>query len=287
MATQTKLPDWFKVRYPIGEQARTFRELTTMMRDNQLHTICEEAHCPNIAECWGHGTATFLILGDVCTRACSYCAVASGKPGPLDPLEATKLAATVKRMGLRHVVITSVNRDDLADGGAAVFVECVQRVRAAVPGIRIELLIPDFLGHWDTLQTVLDARPDVLNHNIETVPRLFRKVRHKGDFERSIELLARARAAVPGMTTKSGMMLGWDETEDEIIGVFEALRGADVEVLTLGQYLQPSAKHADVHRFYTPEEFAHYRRIALGMGFRHVESGPLVRSSYHAHEHVA
>jgi lipoic acid synthetase len=286
MTVETRLPSWFKVRFPSGEKYRTFKELNTLMRDNNLHTICEEARCPNIAECWSNGTATFLILGDVCTRACSYCAVTSGKPLALDPMEPLHLAQTVQKMGLRHVVITSVNRDDLPDGGAHVFAQCVRQVRRLVPGIRVELLIPDFQGKWESVQKVMSEQPEILNHNIETVRRLFPKVRHKGKFDLSIDLLRRVKAEYPDTISKSGMMLGLGEEHEEIVDVMQALRDANVDVLTLGQYLQPSNKHAEIVRFYRPEEFAEYRRLGLEMGFRHVESGPLVRSSYHAERHV-
>lgn len=286
MAVLNRLPEWFTVRAPSGEQARTFRELTSLMRDQGLHTICEEAHCPNITECWSHGTATFLILGDVCTRACSYCAVTSGKPGALDPFEPARLLHSVKTLNLKHVVITSVNRDDLEDGGAEVFVRCVNLIHRDMPETTIELLIPDFMGDEAPLRAVLAAGPDVLNHNIETVRRLFPKVRHKGDFDRSIELLRRVKEIVPGMRTKSGLMLGLGEEREEVLETLQALRSADVDVLTLGQYLQPTRKHTKIERFVTPEEFGEWRETGLALGFRHVESGPLVRSSYHAHEHA-
>ncbi len=287
MAVESRLPPWFKIRLPTGERHHSYTRLKNLMRANQLHTICEEARCPNIAECWGNGTATFLILGDICTRACSYCAVKSGRPGAIDPGEPLKLAQSVRTMQLRHVVITSVNRDDLSDGGAAVFADCVEQCRNHVPGIRVELLIPDFLGERGPLQTVIDAGPDILNHNIETVPRLFPKVRHKGDYALSIDLLRHAKKTAPHLITKSGMMVGFGESDDEVVAVMRDLHDAKVDVLTLGQYLRPSKKHVPVDRFYTPAEFARFRETAKEIGFTHVESGPLVRSSYHAHEQVA
>ena len=279
--TERRLPPWFKVRFPGGEN---YRRLKGVMRDRQLHTICEEARCPNIGECWEYGTATFLILGDICTRSCAYCAVTSGKPDALDVLEPLRVASAVAEMGLRHAVVTSVNRDDLEDGGASVYVETIRRIRERTPDCRIEVLIPDFQG--DALRSVVDERPDILNHNIESVARLFPRVRPKGDYQRSIELLAQAREWEPNMVTKSGIIVGMGESKDELLDTMADLREADVGVLTIGQYLRPTEKHIEIARFYQPEEFAELKAAGSAMGFSHVESGPLVRSSYHAHEHV-
>lgn len=281
--TQRPLPDWFKVPAPGGQNYQRLREL---MRSKGLHTICEEAACPNIGECWEYGTATFLILGDTCTRACLYCDVTSGRPGPVDRLEPFRVAAAVKSMGLRHAVVTSVNRDDLPDGGAEIFAEVIRQVRRLSPACLVEVLIPDFMGSWEALKTVLDEKPDVLNHNIESVERVFPKVRAKGRYQRSIELLAMVKELDPAMTSKSGIILGMGEERHEVIETLSDLREAGVDIITMGQYLRPSPKHISVLRFWTPEEFAGLKAEALTMGFRHVESGPLVRSSYHAHEHV-
>ena len=280
--TERRLPPWFKVRFPGGEN---YRRIVGVMRERRLHTICEEARCPNIGECWENGAATFLILGDICTRACAYCAVTSGKPLALDPMEPLRVASAVEAMGLRHAVITSVNRDDLDDGGASVYVETIRRIRERAPGCRVEVLIPDYQG--DALRAVVDERPDILNHNIESVERLFPRVRPKGDYRRSIELLAQVRDWAPDMTTKSGVIAGMGESMDEIIDTMADLREADVDVLTIGQYLRPTDKHIKIDRFYRPEEFDELKAVGLAMGFAHVESGPLVRSSYHAHEHTA
>jgi lipoic acid synthetase len=255
------------------------------MRALDLHTVCEEARCPNIGDCWNRGTATFMILGDVCTRACGFCAVKTGLPtAPPDPHEPERLADAVARMGLRHAVITSVNRDDQRDGGAAVFAACVRAVRARVPGCAVEVLIPDFKGAADALQVVLDARPDILNHNTETVPRLYRQVRPGARFERSLELLRRAKAA--GLLTKSGIMVGLGEERAEVSATLGAIRAAGTDVLTVGQYLRPSLSHLPIRRYYAPQEFAEIKDEALALGFAHVESAPLVRSSYHADEQV-
>ena len=280
--TERRLPPWFKVRFPGGEN---YRRIVGVMRERRLHTICEEARCPNIGECWENGAATFLILGDICTRACAYCAVTSGKPLALDPMEPLRVASAVEAMGLRHAVVTSVNRDDLDDGGASVYVETIRRIRERAPGCRVEVLIPDYQG--DALRAVVDERPDILNHNIESVERLFPRVRPKGDYRRSIELLAQVRDWAPEMTTKSGVIAGMGESMDEIIDTMTDLREADVDVLTIGQYLRPTDKHIKIDRFYRPEEFDELKAVGLAMGFAHVESGPLVRSSYHAHEHTA
>jgi lipoic acid synthetase len=276
-------PEWLKVRVPGGPN---FVELKTLMRDLELHTVCEEAHCPNIGECWEHRTATFMILGDICTRACGFCAVTSGKPVGLDLHEPQRVASAVQKMGLKHVVITSVNRDDLSDGGSMVFAATIRKVRQANPGCTIEVLIPDFEGVEDSLAHVVRAEPDILNHNIETVERLTKRVRRKAQYRRSLAVLRRAKELAPHKLTKSGIMLGLTETADEIEQALRDLRHAGVDIVTIGQYLRPSAKHLPVDRFYTPAEFAHWRDFGMSLGFAHVESGPLVRSSYHAHEHA-
>ncbi len=274
-------PDWLKVRAP---GSPTYVRLKHLMGGLRLHTVCEEAHCPNIGDCWHHGTATFMILGDVCTRACGFCAVAHGRPGPLDTEEPHRVAAAVADMQLRYVVLTSVDRDDLPDGGAAIFADTIRQIRARRPETRIEVLIPDFQGKLDPLRAVLDAGPDVLNHNIETVPRLYRVARPGGRYPRTLELLDRARTCAPGIPTKSGLMVGLGEQWDEVVATLADLRGVGCGILTIGQYLSPSAAHLPVVRYYHPDEFEMLKSTALGMGFGHVESGPLVRSSYHAHE---
>jgi lipoyl synthase len=274
-------PEWLKVRAPGSEN---YLRLKGIMQSLRLNTVCEDAHCPNIGECWHHGTATFMILGDVCTRACAYCAVAHGKPTELDVAEPGRVAEAVERMGLQYAVITSVDRDDLADGGASIFADTIRLTRARVPGCRIEVLIPDFQGKEAPLRTVLDAGPDVLNHNIETVPRLYRMARSGGKYPRSLELLDRSRRYRPDIATKTGIMVGLGEEHDEILSVFDDLRRVGVSILTIGQYLRPSPKHAKMTRYYHPDEFAALKQEALARGFVHVESGPLVRSSYHAHE---
>ena len=284
MAPERRLPSWLTAKMPGGPN---YVALKTLMRDNELHTVCEEARCPNIGECWERGTATFMILGDICTRACGYCAVTTGKPSGLDLEEPARLAGTVERMGLNYAVITSVNRDDLPDGGAFVFAQCVRQVRRRVPGCKVEVLIPDFDGNWTALDTVMASKPDTLNHNIETVRRIFGRVRPKGDYDQSLELLSRARAIDPGAVTKSGMMVGLGETWDEILETMGDLRSVDCDLLTIGQYLRPSVKHVPLARWYTPEDFAELKREAEAMGFQHVASGPLVRSSYHADEQHA
>jgi lipoic acid synthetase len=274
-------PAWLRVRAP---GSPNYLRLKGIMHDLKLNTVCEDAHCPNIGECWHHGTATFMILGDVCTRACAYCAVAHGKPTELDTAEPSRVAEAVARMGLRFAVITSVDRDDLADGGASIFADTIRATRARVPSCRIEVLIPDFQGIESSLRTVLDASPDVLNHNIETVPRLYRMARSGGRYPRSLELLDRSRQYRPDIATKTGIMVGLGEAVDELVEVFDDLRRVGVSILTIGQYLRPSPKHAKMHRYYHPDEFAELKAIAMRKGFVHVESGPLVRSSYHAHE---
>ena len=281
MSVQRRLPEWFTVRMPGGPG---FLELRRELRSAELHTVCEEARCPNIGDCWERKSATFMILGDVCTRACRYCAVTSGKPAALDPGEPARLARTVERLGLRYCVITSVDRDDLPDGGASAFAECIERIRERSPECKVEVLIPDFRGGRDALHTVLDAGPTVLNHNIETVRRVFRSVRAKGDYDLSLELLARSREHVAEIPTKSGMMVGLGETTGEVLETMGDLREAGVELLTVGQYLRPTPAHVAMDRFYHPREFAELERAGRAMGFKHVAAGPLVRSSYHADE---
>lgn len=257
-----------------------------MMRELGLHTVCEEAHCPNVGECWEHKAATFMILGDVCTRNCSYCAVAHGTPQPLDPGEPARLAVAVERMGLKHVVITSVDRDDLEHGGAETFAACIAEIRGRLADTSVEVLIPDFKGDPEALRIVVSARPDILNHNTETIERLYRLARPGGRYPRALELLRRAKQLDPNLLTKSGIMCGLGEEWDELVAAMRDVRAQSVDILTLGQYLRPSAEHLPVARYYTPDEFAELRQIGLAMGYRHVEAGPLVRSSYHAWEQV-
>jgi len=281
-APPLRRPEWIKARAPMGPG---YDRLQGLMRELQLHTVCEEARCPNVGECWNRGTATFMILGDVCTRACGFCAVKTGLPGlPPDPEEPRRVAEAVARMRLRHAVITSVNRDDQPDGGAAAFAAVVRQIRARLPGCAVEVLVPDFKGNWDALELVLDARPDILNHNVETVPRLYRSVRAGASFERSLELLGRSRRA--GLVTKSGIMVGLGESWDEVLDCIRRIREPGTDVLTVGQYLRPSPEHLPLLRYYTPEEFEALGRYARELGYGHVESGPLVRSSYHADEQV-
>ena len=274
-------PEWLKVRAPGSEN---YLRLRGIMRDLKLNTVCEDARCPNIGECWHHGTATFMILGDVCTRACTYCAVAHGRPATLDIDEPRRVGEAVEKMALKYAVITSVDRDDQADGGAGIFAETIREIKTRLPECRVEVLIPDFKGEASPLETVLTAKPDVLNHNTETVPRLYRAVRSGGKYPRTLELLDRSRKYAPGIPTKTGMMMGLGEEKDEVVKVFKDLREVGVSILTLGQYLRPSNDHAVMTRYYTPDEFRELKQIALGFGFAHVEAGPLVRSSYHAHE---
>jgi lipoic acid synthetase len=276
-------PDWIKVKAPGNPN---YLRLKRLMREKNLHTVCEEARCPNIGECWGNKTATFLILGDTCTRGCRFCAIDKGKPLALDPEEPRNVALTVKELGLDHIVVTSVNRDDLADGGADHFAKTVFWIKNLNPGIRVELLIPDFEGNLAALRTVVDSGIEILNHNIETVPRLYGKVRPGHTYECSVNILRTAKKLQPEMLTKTGMMLGVGETKDEVITTLRDLRANDVDIVTLGQYLQPSAKLLQVERYVTPEEFVEFKNQADKLGFRHVESGPLVRSSYHAWSHV-
>jgi lipoic acid synthetase len=279
IAERTRRPAWLKIRAGGGPEYVAVKEA---VRAHGLHTVCEEARCPNIGECWGHGTATFMILGDVCTRGCRYCAVNKGMPTELDLEEPSRLADAVVQMGLSYVVVTSVDRDDLSDGGASIFADSIAAIRQRSPGTTVEVLIPDFQGNADALRIVLDARPDVLNHNVETVPRLYRRARGGGVYATSLELLDRARAWAPGMVTKTGMMLGLGEEPDEVIAVMRDLVERGVDILTLGQYLRPSQWHLPVSRFVPPDEFAALARVGEAMGFAHVEAGPLVRSSYRA-----
>lgn len=273
-------PDWLRVKFFGGDG---YHNLKRVMRTLELHTVCESARCPNMGECWEHGTATFMILGDICTRACGFCAVPSGKPaGPPDEDEPLRVAEAVARMGLRYAVVTSVNRDDQPDGGAHLFARTIQEIRNRVPGCKVEVLIPDFRGDWKALDTVLAERPDILNHNTETVPRLYRQVRKGALYERSLELLRRAKATHPDVPTKTGMMLGLGEQKEEVLETMHELAAQGTDILTLGQYLQPTREHLPVIRFVHPGEFAEYKVLGEQMGFKHVESGPLVRSSYHA-----
>jgi lipoic acid synthetase len=279
--TRPPKPEWLKVRAP---GSPNYTRLKGLMRDLGLHTVCEEAQCPNIGECWHHGTATFMILGDVCTRSCAYCAIAHGRPTAADPEEAVRVGKAIDTLGLSYVVITSVDRDDLKDGGASIFADTIRETRARRPDCRIEVLIPDFQGDEASLRTVLDARPDVLNHNVETVPRLYKMARSGGRYPRTLELLDRSRKYAPDIPTKTGLMVGLGEEHDELVATFKDLREAGCQILTIGQYLRPSAEHAPMVRYYHPDEFRELKQIALDLGFVHVESGPLVRSSYHAHE---
>ena len=279
-----RLPPWFKVPMPGGAN---YIELHNLLRQSDLHTVCEEARCPNIGDCWDRRSATFMILGDICTRRCHYCAVTTGKPLTLDLEEPQRLASTVEKLALRYCVITSVNRDDLPDGGAFIFAQCIRQIRRRVPGCEVEVLIPDFQGSEQALSTVMNAAPDVLNHNIETVERTFHSVRPKGDYRQSLELLALAKEMAPEGVTKSGMMVGLGEEWDEIVQTMKDLRSVDCDLLTIGQYLRPSPKHHTLEKFYTPQEFDDLRIEGERLGFRHVASGPLVRSSYHADEQSA
>ncbi len=282
--TDGRKPAWLKVRAPGGPR---YIRLKGLMREWNLHTVCEEAHCPNIGECWEDLTATFMILGDVCTRNCGYCAVTHGRPTWEDREEPERVGRAVRTLGLEHVVVTSVNRDDLADGGAAVFAATVRAIRREAPGCQVELLIPDFQGSAEALGKVLEARPDILNHNIETVPRLYKLARHGGRYERTLELFGRARRRVPDLLTKSGIILGLGEEREELLATMSDLRDADVNILTLGQYLRPSPTHLPIARFYHPDEFRELAEEGRRRGFAHVEAGPLVRSSYHAKRQAA
>jgi lipoyl synthase len=277
-------PEWLRAKAPAGDN---FHNLKKLARDLGLHTVCESAQCPNIGECWNHRTATFMLLGDICTRRCGFCAVPKGKPEAIDWEEPQRVAEAVATLGLKHAVVTSVNRDDDNVGGARIFAETIRQIRALTPGCRVEVLIPDFQGLEEPLRIVLDARPDVLNHNTESVPRLYRVVRSGARYQRTLDLLENAKKFSPGMVTKSGVMVGLGESMDELVDVFRDLGRRGVDILTIGQYLRPSKDHLPIARFYTPAEFQFMKDEALRFGFRHVESGPLVRSSYHAHEQAA
>ncbi len=282
-ALPERKPSWLKVRAPGGSN---YSRLRQMMRELELHTVCEEAHCPNVGECWDHGTATLMILGDVCTRNCAYCAVAHGRPPRFDPAEPERVGEAVARMGLQHAVITSVDRDDLPDFGAWAFAETIRQIRDRLPHCSVEVLVPDFQGSERSIDTVLEAHPDIYNHNTETVPRLYKRARPGGRYARVMGIFRYVKSTAPSVPTKTGMILGMGETIPEVIQTMRELREVDVDILTLGQYLRPSASHIKLDRYYTPEEFAELRAVGLSMGFRHVESGPLVRSSYHAWEQV-
>lgn len=274
-------PKWLRVKLPTGE---TFKKVRDLVDEHDLHTICESGNCPNMGECWGAGTATFMILGNICTRSCGFCAVATGRPGDVDPLEPGRVANSVKIMGVKHCVITSVDRDDLPDGGSEIWAATVKAVRRHSPETKMETLIPDFMGKWDNLQRIIDVAPDIVSHNLETVRRLTKEVRIQAKYDRSLEVLRRLKKS--GMKTKSGVMLGLGETSTEVLETMDDLRSVGCDVLTLGQYLQPTPKHLPVAEFITPEQFLEYKEIGLEKGFRFVESGPLVRSSYHAEKHI-
>jgi lipoyl synthase len=280
-ALPERKPPWLKVRAPGGENYLRLRQL---MRDLDLHTVCEEAHCPNVGECWEHGTATFMILGDVCTRNCAYCAVAHGRPPRFDPAEPERVAEAAASMRLRHVVLTSVDRDDLPDYGAWAFAETIRQIKLRCPETSVEVLVPDFQGNEDSIAAVLDAEPDIYNHNTETVPRLYKRCRPGGRYERVMGIFTAAKRLAPDIPTKTGMILGMGETNEEIVAVMRDLRAVDVDILTLGQYLRPSEGHIPLDRYVTPDDFRRLYEIGMELGFRHVESGPLVRSSYHAWE---
>ncbi|HKJ30988.1 MAG TPA: lipoyl synthase [Balneolales bacterium] len=277
-----KRPDWLRVKLPSGEK---FRDIADIIREKSLNTVCSEARCPNMGECWGAGTATFMILGDVCTRSCGFCAIKTGRPiKGLDWDEPRRVTQAASQMGLKHVVLTSVNRDERKDGGAPIFAETIRRLREEIPGVTIEVLIPDFRGIWDALQIVIDERPDVLNHNLETVPRLYRQVRPQAKYKRSLELLQRCKEQ--GLRTKTGIMVGLGETLEEVYQVMDDVVDIDLNVLTIGQYMQPTKMHLDVKEWVHPDIFAKYKEVGEAKGIEHVESGPLVRSSYHAERHV-
>jgi lipoic acid synthetase len=281
IAPRLERPAWLRAPAPVGDN---YRELKSLVENLRLHTVCESAACPNVGECWNHRTATFMILGNVCTRRCGFCAVGKGAPLPVDYDEPRRVAEAVATLGLKYAVVTSVNRDDRKDGGAELFALTIRAIRDRVPGCRIEILIPDFQGSYASVDVVLDAAPDVLNHNTETVPRLYRQVRLGARYERSLDILAYSKRVRPEIPTKSGLMLGLGELKDEVVPVMRDLRAHHVDILTLGQYLSPSPKHLPIIRFIPPDEFAEYRFLGEQMGFRHVEAGPLVRSSYHAAE---
>ena len=277
------IPSWIRVRVTEGDN---FKDLKQLVQARNLHTVCEEARCPNIFDCWNRRTATFMILGDVCTRACRFCAVTSGRPTELDLGEPLRVADSVAELGLKHAVITSVDRDDLRDGGAGIFARTIRAIKRRSPDTTIEVLTPDFQGDFDSVRKVVEAGPDIFNHNTETVPRLYSRIRPKAVYANSLALLRHVKALAPEMVTKSGLMVGLGETEDELVEVFRNMRAHDIDVLTVGQYLRPSRQHAEVVRYYRPDEFVHLKELALEMGFGHVESGALVRSSYHADEQV-
>ena len=279
--SETRLPPWIKAKMPGGPK---YMELKELMRKKNLHTVCEEAHCPNIGECWERGTATFMILGEICTRACRYCAVTTGKPNELDTFEPIRVAESVKSMNLSYCVITAVNRDDLSDGGAAIFADCIKRIRETSPHCKVEVLIPDLQGNWDALKLILDQKPDVLNHNIESTREIFPLVRAKGDYDLSLELLAKSKALDPSIVTKSGIIVGMGENTKQLKSTMQDLREVDCDLLTIGQYLRPSQKHLKTVKYYKPDEFEDLKQVGLNLGFKHVASGPLVRSSYHADE---
>ena len=276
-----KKPKWLRVKLPTGEN---YRKVRALVDEHKLHTICESGNCPNMGECWGEGTATFMILGNICTRSCGFCAVHTGKPEEADPFEPGRVANSVKTMRVKHAVITSVDRDDLKDGGSTIWAQTVRAIRNQSPGTTLETLIPDFAGNWDNLQAIIDVAPEIVSHNLETVRRLTKQVRIQAKYDRSLEVLFRLKKG--GMRTKSGIMLGLGETDEEIIETMEDLRSVQVDIITLGQYLQPTAKHLPIAEFVTPERFEKYRLLGIEMGFRYVESGPLVRSSYHAEKHL-
>jgi lipoic acid synthetase len=282
-ALPDRKPSWLKVKAPGG---KSYLHLKNMMQEMDLHTVCEEAHCPNIGECWDHGTATFMILGDVCTRNCAYCAVAHGRPPKFDPAEPSRVAEAAEKMNLRHLVITSVDRDDLPDFGAWAFAEVIRQVHERVPTCSVEVLVPDFQGNEDSIRTVLEARPEIYNHNTETVPRLYKKARPGGRYERVKEIFRFAKTVAPDIPTKTGIILGMGETNEEVLDTMRDLRTVDVDILTLGQYLKPSNDHIALDRYVTPDEFRMFYEAGMQMGFKHVESAPLVRSSYHAWEQV-
>ena len=279
-----KKPEWLKARAPMGEH---YHDLKKLARTLDLHTVCESAQCPNIGECWNHGTATFMLLGNLCTRRCGFCAVPKGRPLPLDRDEPRRVAEAVAALKLQHAVVTSVNRDDDNLGAAEIFAETIREIKQVRPECQVEVLIPDFQGREDALKVVLEAKPEVLNHNTETVPRLYRAVRSGARYERTLDLLSNVKKFAPGMVSKTGVMVGIGETTEELIEVFRDLGGRAVDILTIGQYLRPSKDHLPMTRYYAPEEFAFLKEQALQFGFKHVESGPLVRSSYHAHEQAA
>ncbi len=280
-ALRTPKPKWLRVKLPTGEN---YKKVRSLVDEHKLHTICESGNCPNMGECWGEGTATFMILGNICTRSCGFCAVATGKPDLVDEFEPARVAKSIHLMGVKHAVITSVDRDDLSDGGSHIWKQTVEAVRRISPGTTMETLIPDFAGKWENLQRIIEAAPEIVSHNLETVRRLTKQVRIQAKYDRSLEVLLRLKQA--GMKTKSGVMLGLGETESEVLETIDDLSSVGVDVLTLGQYLQPTPKHLPVKDFVTPEKFSEYRTIALSKGFRYVESGPLVRSSYHAEKHI-